>query len=137
MLKFVDHREIVSVEQLSEPQRAQLVAAAGFYGIEEATAETLLADDGSEESFHGFCHHYRIVEGDELKYDAWLYQVDSGTIFVADTTESVAEVIQFGLECEDPELELELGVAMVEAGLLPKGDSEFERFTEELEKRRK
>ncbi len=51
MLKFVDHREIASVEQLTEPQRAQLVAAAGFYGSEEATPETLLADDGSEESF--------------------------------------------------------------------------------------
>jgi len=36
--------------------------------------------------------------------------------------------IQCGLEVGDPEIEAVLGPAMVEAELLPHGDSEYERF---------
>jgi len=58
--------------------------------------------------------------------------VDSGTIFRAGTTEVVAEVIQFGLECDDPEVRRELGPAMVEAGILPRSDSDYAEFADLL-----
>ncbi len=40
----------------------------------------------------------------------------------------VAQIIQCGLECENADCELELGAAMVRAGLLPPGDSAYQRY---------
>jgi hypothetical protein len=54
--------------------------------------------------------------------------VDSGTVLRAGTTEVVAEVIQFGLECADPAARRELGPAMVAAGILPRSDRSYPEF---------
>jgi hypothetical protein len=35
-------------------------------------------------------------------YDAWIYVVDSGTIFEAGTTKVAAEIIQFDFKSKDP-----------------------------------
>ncbi|GAB3824353.1 hypothetical protein ACFPIJ_63245 [Dactylosporangium cerinum] len=131
--RFVDEREIIDAGGLSPIEREQLRAAGRLYDGEDLDAEARLADDDHDEaSFRGFCTLWRVVDGAEARFDAWLYQVDSGTIFRAGTTEVVAEVIQFGLECADPEVRRELGPAMVAAGILPKSDLSYPEFAELL-----
>jgi hypothetical protein len=129
----VDEREINDPAELSPIEREQLRAAGRLYDGEDLDAEARLTDDDQDEAgFRGFCTLWRVVDGDEVRFDAWLYQVDSGTFFRAGTTEVVAEVIQFGLECADPELRREIGPAMVEAGILPKSDLSYPEFSELL-----
>jgi hypothetical protein len=129
----VDQREINDVGELSPIEREQLRAAGRLYDGEDLDAEARLTEDDQDEAgFRGFCTLWRVVDGDETRFDAWLYQVDSGTFFRAGTTEVVAEVIQFGLECDDPEVRRELGPAMVEAGILPRSDSAYSEFAELL-----
>lgn len=133
--RFVDKQEIRSIDQLSHIQREQLRLAGKAYDGEDLPAEARLAGDEPEEeetSFLGFCSLWRVVDGDRHLYDVWLYMVDSGAIYRANTTDIVAEIIQFGLECEDEEVRMALGPAMVEAKLLPRGDSSYEEFAAAL-----
>ncbi|MET7420846.1 hypothetical protein [Dactylosporangium sp. NPDC005555] len=131
--RFVDEREINDAGGLSPIEREQLRAAGKLYDGEDIEAEARLAgDDHDEASFRGFCSLWRVVDGGRPRFDAWLYQVDSGTVFRAGTTEVVAEVVQFGLECDDPEVRRELGPAMVAAGILPRADSCYQEFAELL-----
>ncbi len=129
--RFVDARAITSIDQLTEIQQQQLAVAGRKYdGADRPAADRLAGDEPESEegSFLGFCDHWRVVDGDQHLFDAWIYNVDSGTIFRADTTEVVAEIIQFGLECEDDAIAEQLGAAMVACRLLPQGDSEYARF---------
>jgi hypothetical protein len=110
----VDKRDITDVGQLSAIDREQLQVAGRCYDGEDLPVEDRLDPDGDEfTSFHGTCAHWRVVDGDEHRYDVWLYQVDSGTVFRAGTTEVVAEVVQLGLDCEDPGVAAELREAWV------------------------
>lgn len=132
--RFVDKREIRSIEDLTEVQLEQLRLAGMAYDGEELPVAARLAEDSdpSEGSFYGFCDLWRVCDGDERLYDAWIYAVDSGSIYRANTTEEVAGIVQFGLECDDSQLRLQLGAAMVEARLLPKSDSSYQEFAAEL-----
>lgn len=133
--RFVDMKGIRAIDQLSDIQREQLRLAGKAYDGEDLPAEARLASEEPEEeegSFLGFCALWRVVDGERHLYDAWLCMVDSGTIFRANTTEAVAEIIQFGLECEDEGIRMALGPAMVEAKLLPRGDSSYEEFAAAL-----
>ncbi|WP_238019761.1 hypothetical protein KZZ52_11710 [Dactylosporangium sp. AC04546] len=131
--RFTDEREITGAVNLTPIQRDQLRAAGKLYDGEELDAAARLVNDPHDErSFLGFCNLWRVVDGTEDRYDAWLYQVDSGTIFRAGTTEVAAEIIQFGLETRDPAVRAELGPALVEAGLLPKSDLSYPEFAELL-----
>ncbi|WP_433616433.1 hypothetical protein ACQP2P_14685 [Dactylosporangium sp. CA-139114] len=108
-MRAVDHRDITDVEQLNALEREQLRIAGVRYDGEDLPVEDRLDPEGDEEtSFHGFCGTCRIVDGPAHRYDVWLYQVDSGTVFRAGTTEAVADVIQAGLECHDPGIAAEL-----------------------------
>ena len=131
-LRFAEKRSLTSPEDLTEPSDAAQLAKAGkLYDGQDLPAEQRLAEggpDADEASFAGFCDHYRVLEGETHVFDAWFYMVDSGSIFKAGTDEEVASVIQFGLECEDPELRKRLGPAMVEAKLLPQADSSYAEF---------
>jgi hypothetical protein len=135
-MRFMDQREIDGAGGLSDVERAQLHEAGLRYDGADIDAETRLADGGDEESFLGFCTLWRVGEAGDVRYDAWLYMVDSGTVFRAGTTEVVAEIVQFGLECTDPAVRGDLGPAMVEAGLLPRADSAYAEFAALLEERR-
>ncbi len=134
--RFEAVRDIQSVDDLSASERAQLVAAGTRWDGEPRSAEERLEAGGEEgPSFHGFCQLWRVADGERHLYDAWFYMVDSGTIFKAGTTEVVAEIIQFGLECGDPAVRLELGMAMVEAKLLPTVDGSYAEFAAALKAR--
>ncbi|WP_433334468.1 hypothetical protein [Dactylosporangium sp. CA-139066] len=127
--RFVDQREITTAAELSEAEQEQLRAAGRLYDGEDLSAEERLgAAEDEEASFAGFVALWRVVDGAEHRYDAWLYQVDSGTIFRAGTTEVAAEIIQFGLEPHSDEARRDLGPALVAAGLLPRSDSAYAEF---------
>ncbi|MBN2492959.1 MAG: hypothetical protein JXR96_00105 [Deltaproteobacteria bacterium] len=55
----------------------------------------------------------------EVELEAWFYLVDSGSLFMAGSTEEVGKVIQSCFECQDEDLARELGKA---AGALPEGE---------------
>jgi hypothetical protein len=124
-LQFVDRTEVRSIDQLSQVQREQLRLSGVAYDGQDLPADARLAEGDVDEgpTFLGFCEHWRVVDGDEHVFDAWMYMVDSGTFFRAGTTEQVAEIIQFGLECPDPQLRQRLGAALVEARRSPESDS--------------
>ncbi len=131
-LRFTDSRTIASLDDLAtELERAQLRHAGKLWDGEDRPVEERMAEGGPDEaegSFAGFCNVWKVVDGDQHVYDAWLYMVDSGTVFRAGTTEDVASVIQFGLECPDPAVRAQLGSAMVEAKLLPVADTAYAEF---------
>ena len=135
--RFVDPKEIRSVDQLSAVQREQLRSAGKAYDGQDLSAEQRMAGEAPEEvegSFLGFCTLWKVVDGTNHVYDAWCYMVDSGAIFRANTTQQVASIVQFGLECEDPVIRMQLGTAMVHARLLPVGDKSYKTFAAELSK---
>lgn len=137
--RFADKLAVSSLSELTEIEREQLRLAGQRYDGENLPAAARLAGEEPEQeegSFLGFCDLWRVVDGDEHLYDAWLYMVDSGTIFRAGTTEIVAEIIQCGLECEDEDIRMQLGPAMVEARLLPRADSAYEEFAAALARQR-
>jgi hypothetical protein len=113
-LRLVGCTEVRTLEQLSDTEREQLRRSGILYDGNDLPAADRLApgDVDLGPTFLGFCELCRIVDGDEHVFDAWFYRVDSGTIFRAGTTEKVAEIIQFGLECSDPELERRIGEAL-------------------------
>jgi hypothetical protein len=114
-LRLVDCTEVRAIEQLSDVEREQLrLSGIAYDGLDLPAAARLApgsVDEGAP-TFLGFCELCRVVDGDEHVFDAWLYRVDSGTIFRARTTEQVAEIIQFGVECPDPELEQRIEEAL-------------------------
>jgi len=136
MLRFRDKRTIASADELTPFEREQLRVAGQRYDGEDLPAETRLVpvgpDDYMEGSFAGSCTLWRIVDGDRHVYDAWFYMGDSGTFFVAGTSDDVAAVIQCGLQCDDRALRLLLGPGMVDAGLLPRADLSYDEFAAEL-----
>jgi hypothetical protein len=101
------------VDELTPLQQTQLVAAGKRYDGGNYSAAERLSFEGSDahpggqkQSFKGFLEIREIVDtSGQPAYDAFLYMVDSGTIFRAGTTEEVADVIQCGLECDDEALE--------------------------------
>lgn len=132
--RFVDKRIISAVEELNPSERDQLRAAGKLYDGVDRPAEDRLAGGVVEGDGSLFdTELWRAVDGDKHLYDAWFYMGDSGTFFRAGTTEVIAEVIQCGLECEDPEVRAQLGPAMVAARLLPASDGSYAEFAAMLE----
>lgn len=137
MADFINRRPVTSADSLTPLQAAQVALSGRLYDGEDLPAERRLsadvdgdADGDDDEGVLHFCELWDVVADGVPRYEAWFYQADSGSIFLAGTTEVVAEVIQCGLECPDPERRLELGAAMVRAGLLPASDSAYREFGE-------
>lgn len=98
----------VTLDALDDVRRRQLEISSRLYSGSEEPVEVILGrgDDDEDERIHpGFLELRTIVGPDGApRYDAWLYMVDSGTIFEAGTETVVAEVIQFGVETDDDAL---------------------------------
>mmetsp|Transcript_20315 Transcript_20315/g.51446 ORF Transcript_20315/g.51446 Transcript_20315/m.51446 type:complete len:146 (-) Transcript_20315:301-738(-) len=114
-LKFVLKPPLITPDDCTEIQAKQLELCAKLYDGTERPVEVVLQGDGEdEESQLMFLEVHDVVDADsgEVLYDAYLYMVDSGSIFKHGTLEEVAMVIQFGLECDDEELGQALEEAM-------------------------
>ncbi|MFO0758886.1 MAG: hypothetical protein U0359_20505 [Byssovorax sp.] len=124
-----------TIDELDALQRKQLVAAAKLYDSQDLPAEARLADDGEETSFKGFLEVCSIVdEAGKPAYDAYLYMVDSGTIFRAGTTEVAAEIIQMGMECDDDDLGEALDAALAaRAKTAPTGKGPWAAYAEAMD----
>ena len=99
-LRFANHRAPERPSDLSESERAQLVAAGEAYDGEALSAEERLSPDDEERSFLGFLHIWDVLDDDDggrLVYTYWSYMVDSGAFFVGSTTAYDADIIQFYL----------------------------------------
>ncbi len=133
-LRFTDLIERGDAEALDAVGRAQLQEAGKRYDGDELPAADRLGADGEDELEGQLyrCTFWTVMGDGVPRFDAWFYMGDSGTIFATGTTEVVAEIIQFGLECSDPALRLALGAAMVEAKLLPIADSHHAEFAAAL-----
>ncbi|MFE6817201.1 hypothetical protein [Streptomyces sp. NPDC057675] len=134
MNEFTHMRKITSVDQLNTTQLEQLrLSGIAYDGQDLPPAERVSPHEESElESVLYSCELWDVTIDGSVVFEAWLYQVDSGSIFKAGTTEMIAEIIQCGLECEDEDIELKIGLAMVQSNLLPTVDSEYERFSNAL-----
>lgn len=89
MLIFKNHFEVTpdNLEALSEIQRQQLfIEYEKYSGIE---AESIEAMFDAEDEGIAICEYFQAFEGDDAapKYDVWILNVDSGSVFVAGTTE--------------------------------------------------
>jgi hypothetical protein len=91
---------------LTALQQEQLRVAGRKYDGQDLPAAGRLDAGGDEGvTFHGFLELVEYLdEAGAPAFEGVLYMVDSGTIFKAGTTDAVAEIIQFGLECPDPAL---------------------------------
>lgn len=123
-LRFARPRNPRTIDGLTPIDQDQLVAAAKAYdGRDCSAAECLPAEDDEESGL--FNLEAWDVEDDTgaVVYNAWLYQVDSGTIFRAGTTTQVAAFIQMGLECDDDALAQALAAAARAHGAWPEGSN--------------
>lgn len=91
---FVNCREPRTIEALSGSERRQLRVAGKLYDGRNLPAERRIAD----ESFVEFLALWDVEVNGVHCYDAFVYAVDSGTVFRRRTTEVVAERIQFHFE---------------------------------------
>lgn len=86
-----------------------------YDGQKRSAAAILAGDDDGEAIVPSTLRRFALSEGGRVTFDAWMYMGDSGTVFEADTTKVVAEVVQGGLECLDVALRRELRTALAEA----------------------
>ena len=96
-LRAQPSRKIISLDQLSPAQRDQVRAAGKLYDGRDLPVEARASGEDDGDAFYDLKHFEVHVDGAHA-YDGWSYNVDSGTYFVANTTEVAAEVIQFGIE---------------------------------------
>jgi len=117
-LEFINPRQPRSIEDLTPEEMAQLRKAGLAYDGQDLPAATRLSTEGrhQEASFAGHIEIWDITRDGEVAYRAWVYRVDSGSIFVGNTMDVTAEFIQFHLDmCSDRTLKRELGAALRQA----------------------
>jgi hypothetical protein len=119
--KATERLALTSTTPLSDLQRAQLAVVGKLY-FGEGDPPRIADDDSEGDPMETrsllSCEVWRIVDDERHLYDAWLYMGDSGTIFVAGTTNKIAEVIQDYLECDDKAIRAMLREALKEARLI-------------------
>ncbi|MDQ3297264.1 MAG: hypothetical protein M3619_11815 [Myxococcota bacterium] len=95
-----------TLKKLSPQQQKQLRAAGKRYdGKDLPAAKRLGADRQDEQSFLATLTVCELLDSrGKPAYDAFLYMVDSGTIFKAGTTKVAAEITQGSLACNDEAL---------------------------------
>ncbi|MCA9597840.1 MAG: hypothetical protein KC776_31225 [Myxococcales bacterium] len=102
----------VTLKALRPRLRLQLEKANQLYGGHKERAKEILErprDAMVDERIVPSTLEYRCIAGaGGPLYDAWLYMGDSGTVFKLGTTLVVAEIVQGGIECKDPELRAQL-----------------------------
>jgi hypothetical protein len=126
---FTNKREPRSHQELSELEREQLVVAGKLYdGCQlpvEARLDVNAPAEFDDPNFSGYFEIWDVLNEGVLAYTAMLYKVDSGTMFKANTTENVAEIIQGYLECADDTLYNAIAEAVERAR---EGNEDYPRF---------
>lgn len=97
-IRFVNRREPRTLADLSASERRQLRVAGKLYDGQDLPARRRIASEDPEECFGGFLTLWDVEVDGVHRYDAFVYAVDSGTVFRRGTTEVFAERIQFHFE---------------------------------------
>lgn len=114
-LRFTNLRQPTRLEDFNATQRKQLEVCARLYFCGEQPLEYRFGPDDGRERFLIF-ELWDVEQDGEHKYDAFLYNGDSGTVFAHGTTDVVAEMIQFHFdEAREPGLDEALQEAYKEA----------------------
>ena len=113
--KFVNDKYPKLASDLTNEEKAQLLICESLYFDAGYTVEQLLDTENEDESFLDLEIWDLVDESDNLVYKVYGYNADSGTLFKANTTEVIGQVIQFGFECEDYEQEKTIGKLLDEA----------------------
>ncbi len=96
-------RSTPTIDALDEIAKKQVLACAKLYDGRALSVLKLI--EGDEDEPIAPFERTRIGDANEkLAYDAWCYAGDSGTVFRANTTVVIAEIIQSSLECSDAAL---------------------------------
>ena len=110
MFEFRARRELTDPATLTATERAQLGVCTVRYFGEVMPFETLFADIAKnldinpEHSWLGFLERWDVFDEEGVhRYDAFLYNVDSGCLFHRGGTDLAAEMIQFGFEARGEE----------------------------------
>ena len=99
-----------SLDDLSSTENAQCVHALMWRETDVGTVSELVAQadrlfEGAEDILEaiqgGPVEWWDVVDAGVARYQVWLYGVDSGAVFEADTTRQVAYVAQLALGCEE------------------------------------
>jgi hypothetical protein len=116
-MKLVERRMLTTAEGLSTSDQAQLAVIGTLYF--GAPGPVTIDDDFEGEPLAArvlsTVDVWKVMDGSTHAYDVWTYMGDSGTVFRAGSAESVAEVIQGSLECDDDALGTELDEAIYAA----------------------
>jgi hypothetical protein len=91
-------RTITSLEELAPAQREQVRVAGKLYDGKDLPADARVGDFEEGGDVFYKLQHYEIHVDGAHAYDAWMYNVDSGTYFAANTTEVVGELIQLAFQ---------------------------------------
>ena len=102
LLRFAMPQPVESAAKLDPIARAQVEAAGVRWDDQQLSAEARLAE------WKGFCSYLKVYDGERHAFDAWFYLGESGTFFVAGTTEVVAQIAQSSVECDDPQVRAQL-----------------------------
>lgn len=105
MFEFRARRELTDPATLTPIEREQLAVCAVRYFGRPMPFETLFADItknveiNPEHSWLGFLERWDVFDDEGVhRYDAFVYNVDSGCLFHRGRTDVAAEMIQFGFE---------------------------------------
>lgn len=105
MLEFRAKRELTDPATLTAIEREQLTVCTVRYFGREMPFETLFADTtrnleiNPEHSWLGFLERWDVFDDEGVhRYDAYVYNVDSGCLFHRGSTALAAQMIQFGFE---------------------------------------
>jgi hypothetical protein len=113
--------------KFSETEKEQLKKAMLLYDGREIDDEELFS--GGYDTFEGMCEvplEWWDVADDEgvVRYQLWIYNVDSGSLFINNSLDTAGEICQFYFQSDDPELAMELQQAKDELSQSSK-DSEI------------
>ena len=92
-----------TIKELDANAKKQVELSAKRFDDRKQSAADLLAGKGDEP----LAPFERVAIADEtgkLAYEAWFHLIDAGSIYKAGTTKLVAQIIQDGIECDNPPL---------------------------------
>jgi len=120
-MKLEERRALTTTEGLSDADNAQLQKIAKLYfgSPGPVTIDDDFAGDALASRVLMVVDLWKVFDGATHAYDLWEYMSDSGTVFRAGSTEVVGEIIQEGLECEDPSLIDALATAIADSRTKP------------------
>ena len=121
VLVFANPRHPQGVDALDAVAREQLRRCGARWDGDDLPPEARLypSDTVDEANLaQQMLARWDVLDDGAHAYDAWLFAVDSGVVFRANTLDEVCVVVQFDFQADDPALAAALGDAARRAGAI-------------------